>query len=123
MSVVIQERHVNDVCVIAVSGRLTLGHGMGTLRTALRDKVAHGEKKILLHLGGLTQLDSAGIGVLVSSFATANNHGGQLKLLNVTDRVKDLLLLTKLCTVFEIYDDEAAALASFSGATVPAAGD
>jgi anti-sigma B factor antagonist len=79
-----------------------------------------GRKKILLNLGGIAALDSSGIGVLVSGFATVTNQGGQLKLLNVTNRVKDLLLLTKLYTVFEVYDDESAALGAFGGSAVQA---
>jgi anti-sigma B factor antagonist len=119
MSVVLQVRHEGGVCVIDVAGRLVLGDASNTLRSSLVEMLALGERSILLNLDDLTYLDSSGIGVLVSGFASVNNQGGHLKLLKLTNRVKDLLLLTKLYTVFEVYDDEPAALASFS-ATVAA---
>jgi len=81
-----------------------------------------GHKKILLNLGDASYIDSSGLGVLVSAFATLTNQGGQLKLLNVIARVKDLLLITKLYTVFEVFDDEGSALRSFIGAPVEEAG-
>jgi anti-sigma B factor antagonist len=106
-------RETKGISVVAITGRVTLGEGATTLRDTLREMMAAGQKRILLDLGGLSSLDSAGIGVLVSSFATLTGQGGQLKLLNLTNRVKDLLLVTKLYTVFEVYDDEAAAVNSF----------
>ncbi|HXK07805.1 MAG TPA: STAS domain-containing protein [Verrucomicrobiae bacterium] len=113
MSTELSVREVNGVSIVDAPSRLTLGHGAGTLRHSLRDLLVAGHKKILLDLGGVTALDSTGIGDLVASFATINNQGGQLKLLNLTKRVKDLLLLTKLYTVFEVYEDEAAAVATY----------
>ncbi len=113
MSVELNYRQIGDVSVVDVSGRITLGDGSSTLRNALREMGGKGQKKILLNLAGLTYIDSSGIGELVSAYATLANQGGRLKLLNLTDRVKDLLLLTKLYTVFEVYTDEAKALASY----------
>ncbi len=113
MSVELNYRQIGDVSVVDVSGRITLGDGSSTLRNALREMGGKGQKKILLNLAGLTYIDSSGIGELVSAYATLANQGGRLKLLNLTDRVKDLLLLTKLYTVFEVYTDEAKAVASY----------
>jgi anti-sigma B factor antagonist len=112
--VTLNSRQVGDVTVIDVAGRITLGEGSSALRDAIRDLVAKGGKKILLNLGEVNYIDSSGIGELVSSFTTVSNSGGALKLLNLTKRVKDLLQITKLYTVFEVFDDEASALRSFS---------
>lgn len=114
MSASLRIREAGGVSVVDVSGRITLGEGAGTLRDTLRQMATSGHKKVLLNLADLTYLDSSGIGVLVSSFATINGAGGQLKLVNLTKRVKDLLLITKLYTVFEIFENEEAAIASFS---------
>ena len=114
MSVKLNTRQVGDVTVIDVSGRITLGEGSSALRDALRELVAKGNKKILLNLGDVSYIDSSGIGEMVSSFTTVTNHGGQLKLLGLTKRVKDLLQITKLYTVFEVFDDESTAVRSFA---------
>ncbi len=114
MSVKLTNRQVGDVTVVDVSGRITLGEGSSALRDALRDLVASGHKKILLNLGDVSYIDSSGIGELVSGFTSVSNQGGHLKLLNLTKRVKDLLQITKLYTVFEVSDDEANAIRSFS---------
>ena len=113
MSVKLTNRQVGDVTVIDVAGRITLGEGSSTLRDALRDLVKKDHKKILLNLGDVTYIDSSGIGELVSGFTTVTNSGGQLKLLNLNKRVKDLLQITKLYTVFDVKDDEAAAVKGF----------
>jgi anti-sigma B factor antagonist len=107
-------RQVGDVTVIDVTGRITLGEGSSNLRDGIRDLVAKGNKKILLNLGDVSYIDSSGIGELVSGFTSVANQGGQLKLLNLTKRVRDLLQITKLYTVFEVYDDEAGAIRSFA---------
>ena len=96
------------------AGRITLGEGASSFRETLRDLVSKGNKKLLLNLADISYIDSSGIGELVSGFTTVTNQGGQLKLLNLTKRVKDLLQITKLYTVFEVFDDEAAAVRSFS---------
>jgi anti-sigma B factor antagonist len=102
------------VSVIDVTGRITLGEGSSALRDSLRELVGHDQKKILLNLGDVSYIDSSGIGELVSGFTTVTNAGGQLKLLNLSKRVKDLLQITKLYTVFDVHDDEAAAVRSFA---------
>lgn len=114
MSVKISNRQVGDVTVIDASGRITLGEGSSTIRDTIRDLTAKGNKKLLLNLGDVTYIDSSGIGELVSGFTSVTNQGGQLKLLNLTKRVQELLQITKLYTVFEVFDDEAAAVRSFS---------
>ena len=114
MSVKLTTRQVGDVTVIDVAGRITLGEGSSALREALRDLVSKNQKKILLNLGEVTYIDSSGIGELVSGFTTVTNSGGALKLLNLNKRVKDLLQITKLYTVFDVHEDEAAAIRSFA---------
>ena len=114
MSLVINTRQSGDVSILDVSGRITLGEGASTLRNAIRAMALAGHKKLLLNLGEASHVDSSGLGVLVSAFATLTNHGGQLKLLNVLSRVKDLLLITKLYAVFEVFDNEEAAVGSFA---------
>jgi anti-sigma B factor antagonist len=114
VSAKLSPRQVGDVTVIDVAGRITLGEGSSNLREGIRDMVAKGNKKLLLNLGDVTYIDSSGIGELVSGFTSVANAGGQLKLINLTKRVKDLLQITKLYTVFEVYEDEAAAIRSFS---------
>ena len=113
MSVKLTTRQVGDVTVIDVAGRITLGEGSSTLRDAMRDLVSKGQKKILLNLGDVSYIDSSGIGELVSGFTTVTNGGGGLKLLNLNKRVKDLLQITKLYTVFDVHEDEAGAIRSF----------
>ena len=114
MSIKLSTRQVGDVTVVDVAGRITLGEGSSTMRDTLRDMVAKGQKKILLNLGEVSYIDSSGIGELVSGFTTVTNSGGNLKLLNLNKRVKDLLQITKLYTVFDVHEDEAAAIRSFS---------
>jgi anti-sigma B factor antagonist len=105
---------VGDVTVLDVAGRITLGEGSSAMRDALRDLVTKNQKKILLNLGEVSYIDSSGIGELVSGFTTVTNSGGQLRLLNLTKRVKDLLQITKLYTVFDVHEDEAAAIRAFA---------
>lgn len=114
MSVKLTTRQVGDVTVIDAAGRITLGEGSSAFRDTIRDLAAAGNRKILLNLGDVSYIDSSGIGELVSAFTTVTNHGGVLKLLNLTKRVQDLLQITKLYTVFEVHDDEATAVRSFS---------
>jgi anti-sigma B factor antagonist len=106
-------RQIGDVSVVDVAGRITLGEGSSALRDTLREMVNKGQKKILLNLGEVSYIDSSGIGELVSAFTTVTNGGGQLKLLNLTKRVKDLLQITKLYTVFDVHDSEVTAIRSF----------
>ena len=113
MSVKLSTRQVGDVSVVDVAGRITLGEGSSALRDTLRDMINKNQKKILLNLGEVNYIDSSGIGELVSGFTTVTNSGGQLKLLNLNKRVKDLLQITKLYTVFDVHEDEAGAVRSF----------
>ena len=114
MSVKLTTRQVGDVTVIDAVGRITLGDGASTFRDTIRDLAGKGQKKLLLNLAEVSYIDSSGIGEMVSGFTTVNNQGGQMKLLNLTKRVKDLLQITKLYTVFEVFEDEAAAVRSYS---------
>ena len=114
MSVKLNTRQVGDVTVVDVSGRITLGEGSSVLRDEMRALTADGKKKILLNLGDVTYIDSSGIGELVSGFTSVANAGGTLKLLSLTKRVKDLLQITKLYTVFDVHEEEAHAVKSFA---------
>jgi anti-sigma B factor antagonist len=107
-------RQVDGIAVVDMSGRITLGEGSVVLRDTIRDLVGKGQKKILLNLGDVTYIDSSGIGELVSAFTAVRREGGELKLLNLTKKVHDLLQITKLYTVFDIKDDEAAAIKAFA---------
>jgi len=107
-------RQVDGITILDLSGRITLGDGSVTLRDAIRDLVNKGSKSILLNLGDISYIDSSGIGELVSGFTSVRNAGGELKLLNLTKKVHDLLQITKLYTVFDVKDDEASAVASFT---------
>ena len=107
-------RRVKGVTVVDMSGRITLGEGGVVLRDTIHDLLAKGDKKILLNLGDVTYIDSSGIGELISAFTSVRNKGGDLKLLNLTKKVHDLLQITKLYTVFDIKDNEAGAISSFN---------
>jgi anti-sigma B factor antagonist len=114
MSIKLNTRQVGDVTVLDLAGRITLGEGSSILRDSLKELIAKGDKKILLNLSEVSYIDSSGIGELVSGFTTVTNQGGQLKLLGLNKRVKDLLQVTKLYTVFEAFEDEAEAVRSFA---------
>ena len=109
----IKERQAGDVTVLDLEGKITIGEGSVSLRNAIRRLIDEGKKKILLNLAKVSYVDSSGIGELVSSFTTINREGGQLKLLNLTQKIQDLLAITKLLTVFDTYDDESSALNSY----------
>jgi anti-sigma B factor antagonist len=109
----ISERQAGDVTILDMSGKITIGEGSVALRTAIRRLLEEGKKKILLNLAGVGYIDSSGIGELVSSYTAINKDGGQLKLLNLTQKLQDLLTITKLLTVFDVYESEAEALESF----------
>ena len=100
--------------ILDLDGKVTIGEGSVALRNAIRRLLGEGKNKILLNLGGVGYIDSSGIGELVSSFTAVNKEGGVLKLLNLTQKIQDLLAITKLLTVFDVYDSEADALSSFS---------
>ena len=109
----IKDRQVGDVTILDLSGKITIGEGSVQLREAVRKLLDEGNKKVLLNLGDVSYVDSSGIGELVSSYTTTNNNGGQLKLLNLTKKIQDLLMITKLLTVFQTYDKEEDAVKSF----------
>ena len=113
MSMKATNRQVEGVAVVDMSGRITLGEGSVVLRDTIRDLIGKGNKKILLNLGNVTYIDSSGIGELVSAFTAVRRENGELKLLNLTKKVHDLLQITKLYTVFDIKDDEATAIKAF----------
>ncbi len=106
-------RDSNGITVVDVSGRITLGEGSTMLREMVRDLIDKGQKKIVLNLGDVNYIDSSGIGELVSGYTAVRNSGGDLKLLHLTKKVHDLLQITKLYTVFEVHNDEGAALGAF----------
>ena len=114
MSMKLTTRQVDGVTILDLSGRITLGEGSVQLRDAIRDLLSKGSKLILLNLADVNYIDSSGIGELVSAYTTVRNQGGELKLLNLTKKVHDLLQITKLYTVFDVKDDEATAIASFT---------
>ena len=107
-------REVDGVSIVDLSGRITLGEASGQLRETVRELLGKGQKKIVLNLGDVSYIDSSGLGELVSSYTTAANQGAKVKLLNVQKKVDDLLQITKLYTVFDSFNDEVAAVLSFS---------
>ena len=109
----INERQAGDVTVLDMSGKITIGEGSIALRSAIRRLLEEGKKKILLNLAGVGYIDSSGIGELVSSYTAIGKEDGQLKLLNLTEKLRDLLAITKLLTVFDVYESEADALSSY----------
>lgn len=114
MSAKLNTRQVDDVTVVDVAGRITLGEGSSQLRDTLHELIGKGHRKILLNLSDVTYIDRAGIGELVAGFTSVANRNRTLKLLGLTHRVKDLLQITKLYTVFDVHEDEAHAVKSFS---------
>ncbi len=114
MTMTASSRQVNGVTIVDLNGRITLGEGSVIVRDTVRDLLGKGNKNILLNLADVSYIDSSGIGELVSAFTHVRREGGELKLLKLTKKVHDLLQITKLYTVFDIKDDEAAAVAAFS---------
>ena len=109
----LKERQAGDVTILDLSGEVRIGDSSVALRDSIRSLADQGKKKVLLNLGGVKYIDSSGIGELIANYTTVKRGGGQLKLLNLTDRVQNLLVITKLLTVFDAYDNEAEALKSF----------
>jgi anti-sigma B factor antagonist len=110
MSMVLKARRLDDVVILDLSGRITMGEGTLILRDHIQKLLAAGDRKFLLNLADVDYIDSSGLGELVTSFTTVRNQNGHLKLLNLTRRVQDLLQITKLLTVFEAFNSEAEAL-------------
>ena len=109
----VTERQAGDVTILDMSGSVRMGEGSIQLRNAIRGLVDGGKKKILLNLRSVKNIDSSGIGELIANYTTVSRDGGQLKLLNLTEKIQNLLVITKLLTVFDAYDNEAEALNSF----------
>ena len=109
----VTERQAGDVTILDMNGSVRMGEGAISLRNSIRGLIDGGKKKILLNLGGVKNIDSSGIGELIANYTTVSRDGGQLKLLNLTDKIQNLLVITKLLTVFDSYDNEADALNSF----------
>ncbi len=110
----VSTRQVNEVTIVDLSGPITLGEGSTALRDTVKQLVGQGQKRVLLNLGKVQYLDSSGIGELVNALTSTRDQGGELKLLHLTQKVHDLLQVTKLYEVFDIRDDEAAAIQAFS---------
>ena len=109
----VTERQAGDVTILDMSGAVRMGEGSIELRNAIRGLVDGGKKKLLLNLRNVKNIDSSGIGELIANYTTVSRDGGQLKLLNLTEKIQNLLVITKLLTVFDAYDNEAEALNSF----------
>jgi len=109
----IETREVSHVTIVDIDGRIILGDETGQLRDTVRRLIAEGKKKIVLNLAKVDYIDSSGMGELVSSFTTVRNSGGELKLLSLTKKVRDVVQVTKLYTIFDIKDDEFTAIKSF----------
>jgi anti-sigma B factor antagonist len=109
----IETRTIGEIRILDCSGKITLGEGTMAVRNTVRDILKSDGKKIILNLADVNYIDSSGIGELVSTYTTVTNNGGQLKLLNLTKKIRELLAITKLLTVFQVFEDEQAALASF----------
>ena len=113
MQLEIKERALGEVVILDLIGKITIGEGSVQLRDAVSNLLDAGRNRIILNLGGVVYVDSSGIGELVSRYTTTKNAGGRLKLLNLPKKIKDLLMITKLLTVFEIYEEEETAVNSF----------
>jgi anti-sigma B factor antagonist len=109
----IAERTVNDVTILDLKGKMTLGEGDELLKDKINSLLSQGRKRLLLNLEGVPYIDSAGLGEVVRTYTTVSRQGGSLKLLNLTKRIEDLLSITKLLTVFETYDSESEAVTSY----------
>jgi len=110
-------RHVGGITIVDISGRIALGKDSASVRGMIHDLLSKGDKQILLNLGAVDSIDTRGLGALVGAFMTVRKQGGELKLLNLPKKVADVMEITKLSTVFDILNDEAAAVTSFSQAT------
>jgi anti-sigma B factor antagonist len=107
-------RQNGDVTILDLSGRITIGSGEEALRNATQEILNNGAKKVVIHMAGVTMIDSSGIGELVSAYTTATNRGAKLKLANLPAKVSDILTITQLITVFDVFDTEAEAVQSFA---------
>ena len=113
MSFTIKTRETDGVAILELSGRVTLGEATGKVREAVRNTVGKGHRKVILNLKGVSYMDSAGLGEVIGAYTTMKNHNGDMKLVGVAGRALDLLQVTRLTTLFEFFDEEAAAVRSF----------
>ena len=111
----ITERRNESITILDLEGNIRLGDGAANLRQALRVLVEKGDRRVLLNMAGVSHIDSSGLGELVSSYTTLHKAGGELKLFNLSDRVHELMTMTKLLTVFDVFDSESEAIESFAG--------
>lgn len=111
----IKERRIGEIVVLDMEGQMRIGGGSIVFRKAIRGLVEEGNNKILLNLSGVSNIDSSGLGELVSSHISLSKKGGEMKLLHLTQSLRELMTITKLLTVFDVYEDEAVAIASFKG--------
>lgn len=116
MALTTHVRRVGNVAILDLSGKITLGESTGALRDELRSLLAQGNKNIILNMKDVTYVDSAGLGELVGAYTTATNQGGSVKLLNLQSKMRDLMQITKLHTIFTSFEDEHAAVESFGTA-------
>jgi len=114
MAVSFQTKMTGDVCVLSPEGKIVIGDEVGALREKIKEVLDGGHKNILVNLANVSYIDSTGVGALVGSFTTIRNQGGQMKLSNLSQRVKDILLVTKLLTVFDVYENETEGARSFA---------
>ena len=114
MAVSFQTKILNDVCVLSPEGKIVIGDEVGALREKIKGLLEAGQKNILVNLQNVSYIDSTGVGALVGSFTTIRNQGGQMKLSNLSQRVRDILLVTKLLTVFDVYESEIEGAKSFA---------
>ena len=114
MAVSFQTKNSGDVCVLSPEGKIVIGDEVGALREKIKALLEGGNKNILINLANVSYIDSTGVGALVGSFTTIRNQGGQMKLSNLSQRVRDILLVTKLLTVFDVYENETEGAKSFA---------
>jgi anti-sigma B factor antagonist len=120
MALTAKVRKVGEVAIVDLNGKITLGENTGILRDELRSLLSQGTKNIVLNMGAVSYVDSAGLGELVGAYTTATNQGGALKLLHLQGKMKDLMQITKLHTIFPAFEDEKSAVDSFGAAAARA---
>jgi anti-sigma B factor antagonist len=116
MALTAKVRKVGEVAIVDLNGKITLGENTGILRDELRSLLSQGTKNVVLNMAGVSYVDSAGLGELVGAYTTATNQGGALKLLHLQGKMKDLMQITKLHTIFPSFEEEKAAVESFGAA-------
>ena len=114
MAVTFETKHLGEVCVLIPQGKIVIGDEVAALREKIKELLHKGTKNILLNMANISYIDSTGVGALVGAFTSIRNQGGQMKLANLSQRVKDILLVTKLLTVFDVYDSEVEGTRSFA---------